>query len=891
MSKPLTAEEAIEQLRKNLGEYATPETLRSLAAQVDADATGRLTVLYSGPAANGVWSTQVIDAMVEAGEDVRVINKSEAAKFLTSDDFYHALAQAYDIPARALIDGSYRGPATAWLYHPENGPWADASGRFADATKGEVVAIVGDADPGRVFGKVEVPHILANPNVTRIEGIPRETLAAMSKPGDTQAAFEMIVARAREHDGRLRVAVPDAINYRGQLLYDASSRLRVDSRGYFEGTSIEGKAPALHGETRALSENMNPPTKHALAGQARIEEAWQQEMLRAQGAGEIPESSRLDPHLRGLNLGLAAEAAITAHEWNETRQRAQVFRDTLRNDTAAMDAYVQQGAQTGGVLVGSAAGGVTAATLGMGTGGTALLVAGEGYLFGKAAERGVELWQQHDIRNITSEGVDWAFNGRQWIREDLRADMVNDARDLPRQQNFAALPDKARELSSMASVVAVERALGQVPTPRDPFVQPAGDGGEPWRYHAERGAWAREVVTAYDVNNQPSARETVEAKGDEAAQLSADAMRIIDRNLAAGPAEIAARYQQGHKAHGYDQTPSGAMPDAVTTALNPDLLQASDGRHYRCDAQGTWTHEGKTADPTRALELELTRDRLLPALENHRQQLDHMPTWQPPTPEMQDKAMLREAYRDHGIDRETRQEYFDASYLAVQRTRADTGVTAATTSLVLGQDVSGRFTPDSPIHHLRMDADGAVRIAAITTPEDIARALTDVRTRERSEHIAPTEDAAIRVRAPIEQAEPAAREQRAPLINAPTHPDARMYQSILHHVQTEDRRRGREPDDISERLAAGLTVDAKARGLQTVGFFRMSDDGTRAFMADTPDPSTPWARTAASDIAAAVRQDLQASSEKVADINLQQGMHAAQQQGIQAQEAARPRMA
>lgn len=597
------------------------------------------------------------------------------------------------------------------------------------------------------------------------------------------------------------------------------------------------------------------------------------------------------PRLRGAAAGIAIEAAITAHEWDETRQRAQVFRDTLRNDTAATDAYVRQGAQTGGVLVGSAAGGVTAATLGMGTGGTALLVTGEAYVFGKAAERGVELWQQHGVYNIKSEGVDWAFNGRQWIREDLRADMVNDARDLPQQQNFAALPDKARELSAMASIVAVERALGQVPTPRDPFVQPAGDGGEPWRYRADRGVWAREVVTAYDINDQPSARDTVEAKGEQAAQLSADAMRIIDRNLAAGPAEIAARYQQGHKAHGYDQTSSGAMPEAVTTALNPDLLPASDGKHYRRDAQGAWTQEGKSADATRALELELTRDRLLPALENHRQQLDRMPTWQPPTPEMQDKAMLREAYRHHGIDRETRQEYFDASYLAVQRTRADTGVTAATTSLVLGQDASGRFTPDSPIHHLRMDADGAVRIAAITTPEDIARALTDVRSRERSEHIAPTEDAAIRVRAPIEQAEPAGREPRAPLINAPTHPDARMYQSILHHVQTEDRRRGREPDDISERLAAGLTADAKARGLQTVGFFRMSDDGMRAYMADTPDPSTPWARTAASDIAAAVRQDLQASSEKVADINLQQGMHPAQQQGIQAQEAARPRMA
>lgn len=111
---------------------------------------------------------------------------------------------------------------------------------------------------------------------------------------------------------------------------------------------------------------------------------------------------------------------------------------------------------------------------------------------------------------------------------------------------------------------------------------------------------------------------------------------------------------------------------------------------------------------------------------------------------------------------------------------------------------------------------------------------------------------------------------RAQLLNEPAHPDAPMYQSILRHVQAEDRKRGREPDDASERLAAGLTVDAKARGLQSVAFFQMSTDGTRAYMADTADPSTPWARTANGDITTAVRQDLQASSDKVADINQQQ---------------------
>lgn len=130
---------------------------------------------------------------------------------------------------------------------------------------------------------------------------------------------------------------------------------------------------------------------------------------------------------------------------------------------------------------------------------------------------------------------------------------------------------------------------------------------------------------------------------------------------------------------------------------------------------------------------------------------------------------------------------------------------------------------------------------------------------------------------------------RAQFLNDSMHPDAPMYQSILRHVQAEDRKRGREPDDASERLAAGLTVDAKARGLQSVGFFQMSSDGTRAYMADAADPSAPWAKTAAGDIAAAVRQDLQTSSEKVANINQTQAQNLAQQQSNPTQEEPGPK--
>jgi hypothetical protein len=795
----LTAEEAIERLRASPSDYATPETLRALAAQVDADATGRLTVLYSGPAANGVWSTQVIDAMVEAGEDVRVINKSQAAQFLTSDDFYHALANAYEIDDfRPLVEGTYRGPATAWLYHPEHGPWADASGRFADATKGEVVAIVGDADPGRVFGKVEVPHILANPNVTTIEGIPRETLAAMSKPGDTQAAFEMIVARAREHGGQLRVVVPDAINYRNQLLYDKSGALRVDSREYFEGTGIEGKSPVIEGETRALSRNMNSPTAHAIAGQSRVE-AWQREMFLAQQASESHHS-----RIGGVKLGLTVEAGLIAYEWNETRKRAKVFQDTLHNDSAAVDAYMRQGAQTGGALVGTAVGGVTATAVGAGTGGTTALVMVEGYLFGKAAEHGMEVWQARRVYNIESEGVKWAFDGKDWTRGDLRADFVADGVHQPQEQSFFAQPDKARELSARASYEAVKQALEDVPTPRNPFVQPVSESDPAhfqtmrWTYSAESGRWSRMVADSADREGAPEWNAEPEyASAERAAQLSAQALRTIDANLRAGPAEIASQYQQGHKAYGYNHTSFGAMPEAVATALSPDLLQATDGRYYLRDAQGEWTHEGKAADPSRALELEVTRDRLLPALQDHQQRLAQMPPWQPPTPEETDRAMLRRQYVDHGWNPEVRQDEFEARYLAVQRTREAHGFSPYGTTLVLEKDAYGQADLNSPILHTRLGPNNEVERVATTTPDDIAKALADVRARGRGGDT-PQPSSPERT---ITQATPEERDAR-------------------EQAQREANRLGLSHDDAQQAVDV-VAVGASARGITS------ADNGSR----------------------------------------------------------------
>lgn len=1215
MSRPLTAEEAIERLRQSPKEYATPEALRALATRIDADAPGRLTVLYSGPTANGVWSTDVINAMIQSGEDVRVINKSQASKFLSSDDFYHAVAKAYGLPDfEELVRGTYRGPATDWLYHATEGPWADASGRFAEATKGEVRAVVGDAQPDRVFGAVELPRILVNTDVTIIEGIPRQVLASISNTQGQQAAFEIIVARAREHVGLLRVPVMEDMNYRGQLVRDKSDALKLDSRDYLIGTGIEGKEPAFDTPTRALDGSLNPPTPHVLAGQVNLQStefrALSREALNAQAAATVAQiSDDLKPHIRKLKMhpdglpddgasfypaneqhlktytdasealsrfkapvllesdkphqrlfiaafdgtgndvnqdplhatnvakikeqlenisassndkihvkylegpgtqghliprfadsafgysyedriewmysefamqaqkwkkadpdadvralslgfsrggsqlsgfarlldergvvdpdsriegldengkmverytrylippgeipqvlaafdpvatgvpmhfdrrpppsvvsgfgifamdeqrhkfkgdmifplgvseegrffnapvagchsniggcylrdglsnrsmnlmvdyinalsdkpllkkvyesddqritgihrsiehnngiykidsvvdrmtpegqvhvqkpqpllglfapdtrdvnepvspklkqtlqyfdvtigdvpappalhptvrlaeqavavqaadgaahtrisvrgapvvgGLAANALLAGIEWTNTHQRAQVFEDTLDNDTAARDAYLRQVAQTTGGVVGGVVGTGAAVGLGVGTGGTFVLVAAGTYAVSVAAEKAVEAWQDAQIYDQKDRaGVQWEFKGGRWVRDQL-ADLVDDHHNVVHEQKFSALPEKAQELSYFASVEAVKQVLGKVPDPRNPFVQPtiASDGADPrssrWEYQADRGVWEREEVMALDINNMPCEWKRVSPSSERAAQLNAQAMETIDDNLRAGPAVVAAKYQLGHKGYGYDHV--GKEPAAVTTALSPDLLEASDGRHYRRDAQGAWAHEGQSASPNRALELELTRERLLPALEDHHQKLASMPAWQPPTPEEKDRALLRRVYVDNHFNPDIKPERFEAAYEAVQRTRAEHGIALGTTAFALDRDVNGNFSFDSPIQHTQTGADGVVRGIATTRPESIALQADAVPPQPREERL-PTQ------MAPEQKIAQASPEQR----------DAR------DQAMREANRQGLSQDD-TQQAATLATIEVRAK--------------------------------------------------------------------------------
>lgn len=482
--------------------------------------------------------------------------------------------------------------------------------------------------------------------------------------------------------------------------------------------ALQAKLLAEHGELH-VSDGVNS----RLEGIATIDE------LVRPGAppARVPVPEPEIPGLRraGMTAGLAGlGVAATAYDASQTGERVGTLLAQDNLTAARSEALHFSARGIGGWAGGTAAAAVVGTT---GAGPVALVVA-DGYLFSAAADKAVTLWDNRQIYTQTDkQGVSWEFNGSQWLRQE-KADLPNDGVDAPQKQAMFALPEKARELSYHASSEATEQALGKV-QPSNPYVQPSSEAdaahlyARDWRHDPASGQWSRMVADEVDRNDRPV--WTVDpASPERSAGLDQQAAQVVDANIARGPAAIAATYQAAYQRNGWDDL--GPVPSAVQAALNPDSLQASDGKQYQRDTQDQWRHDGIAAEGNAPLELNATRERLQPALEQHAQALAQMPARQTPTPQQQDQANTEAAYAAYGVAPNA--QTASAIQLAVQKTREANGIDAVTSSLALERDATGQYSVDSPIQHLRRDADGAVRVAATTSTDEIHQALGEVQS-------------------------------------------------------------------------------------------------------------------------------------------------------------------
>lgn len=675
-------------------------------------------------------------------------------------------------------------------------------------------------------------------------------------------------------------------------------------------------------ETIRARQDISPTTAEALIAGSAERGKLERATVRAESIAAIEAplqaTEPLLPRLNraGTTAGLAGVGlASAAYDAKQTAERmstayAQDNPSAVRSEATH---FIARG-------VGGAAAGLTPVALGVSGGPAVALAVADGVLLTEAFDRGARFV---DVRKIThqtgSDGADYAFNGKQWIRDDLRADFRDDGVDRLRQQDFAATPEIERELNAKASAEAVSQAIGKA-DPRDPFVQPSNESDpahlkvRDWTRDAETGRWSRTVADEVDRNDAPVWKAKPEyALPGRAAELDRQALGVIDRNIVEGPAVMAAQYQLGAKRHGFeDFTPE---PAAVATALNPNTLEASNGKQYVRDALGQWSHDGAPATAERALELETTRERLLPVLEQHQQRLANTKPYEPPTPEQQDREKLRLAYAAEGWNPSPEQ--FEASYMAVKRTRQMYDIRAEDTGLVLEKDANGQASINSPILHTRIGPNNEVQTVAKTYSDEIDVALSNVRAhglpKGQGEQDAPAHaieratteqrdareqaqreanraglsqddtQSAVRTAVPTmssgarsekpEDPDRSVREEPKPertgamLLDNQDHQNHAMFAALLRTVNERDKKLGREPDEFSRQLAGGLVEKARERGLETIGAAKFTPDGTKVGMTDTADLTAPWAKTAVGDVGQLAGQKLEQSSENVAAIN------------------------
>ncbi|GAB6142171.1 hypothetical protein JCM14076_29000 [Methylosoma difficile] len=185
----------VEQANARLNSITTPDGLRNLISELDVTGHGSTTLLYSNSLSGDVEARTLANQLADQNADIRIVDNTEAAKFLDYDK-NSALASKLeelfgeDFKARGsegnkFLFGTYDASGTRIT---SDGAWDTVSKNFAQLATGDVRVIAPNANISGVFGATELKALMDNPNVTAIEGIPKDDLLKL----DSQTRFDAI---------------------------------------------------------------------------------------------------------------------------------------------------------------------------------------------------------------------------------------------------------------------------------------------------------------------------------------------------------------------------------------------------------------------------------------------------------------------------------------------------------------------------------------------------------------------------------------------------------------------------------------------------------------------------------------------------------------------------
>lgn len=574
---------------------------------------------------------------------------------------------------------------------------------------------------------------------------------------------------------------------------------------------------------------------------------------------------------RAMRVVGAAGVALMAYDFAVTGHRVLELR-AQGNEAAAEAAETRfVGRNAGGLLVGFGAGFAYGAVTGSWSGPGALVAGVIGG--GLGAYLGDQWADRKQLEQIYTQ-VD--VNGNEWRRDPadpdgawLRSASAPNAAGGFEETRYIAAGRHVDELNYRAANDSYSLGLANPPAPQDPFRLDASAATQQPRApfeidrdyvrDAQTGQWQLEIREVIDGRIPMTRHVAVDA--ERAVELERQSAQIVANNAANTPAVIAARYQIAYEQFGWsafasDEPVPGAIRNAATQT---QTLQASDGNTYTRGADGGWTTPGLLYGTN-------------PAEGNLREELDR--TWR------SQQAGLREMQEYAQIAREnpTPTEYglreaVANAYVRAGVARGDADIDAATAAVAQDHERDGlgrspytlELRPDGSIETLVGHDDRRMEIKSVTTAAEIEQARA-----QPSSPVSPVDTPALPPSPPSREPGGSASD-RASLDDA-AHPRHAMFRQAFEPVSARDGELGRTSDDTSVRLAAGMTAEARARGLETIEFARFSPDGRRFYMADTPDPASPWARTAVGDVGTSLQQSVADSSLRVARIDEAQAM-------------------
>ncbi|CAD0352508.1 XVIPCD domain-containing protein [Xanthomonas hortorum] len=469
--------------------------------------------------------------------------------------------------------------------------WGEASHEFASSLRGDIKVVASAANLERVFGQVEVPAVLNNPNVTSLGGQPIPKLQALYAQGGAGAVLPEVQTHFIQAAPKGIFVAPESIG---------SKIERVTFSREFAG-SLELQQTHFKPSAELTASGMvRAPTGLDVPAASLAETA-----LTAEAAA----SRRLSPGtVRGLGVVGAAAAVYDLGGTVRNTERL----DAQGNSTAADAEVTRYATRNLGTFGGAVLGSSVGAALGVESGPGLLVTGAVGGIVGAVGgDKLADVINDHRISHQQdAQGNTWRLEnhqaGERWAR-DVSTGEVDPAAvafgeagvPLFKTRTEVATPEVADLLTFKASRTSIELALGSPPQNKDPYTQPAKEHDtrslreSPWVHNANTQQWTRQVADGLIDRTMSTHTET--ASPQRASQLDEASRQIIKQNAMQTPAAMAAHYKETYEQNGWER--HAYMPAAVNDALkHPGRIVGSDGDLYERGKDGQWTHDGMLWD-------------------------------------------------------------------------------------------------------------------------------------------------------------------------------------------------------------------------------------------------------------------------------------------------------